>query len=374
MAEHIADRTDGLVYMRFHNEAWSEWPLGMPTSDGGVTERMRSNLGNYLLSYLTYRRASRGRRRDGAPMLTFAWATVRCRGVACSRARCSKMVRRTPARRAEIITMFQSITERRQNTLSRVGIDAPIDSWPEVRAYTSPAEALNVTDDLWAEAMLDWTAAGYFDFITWHPHAKPLHEVMERELYEEMLSTRAAPALSWMGAELAFELLGPAQWPLGLTGAALDQFVMEDYVRKWTAMVVRGDVFCSPVIGGPHPKYIGLYRPDGSDAIAAYPAREAFANLASLIGSPESTSIEREDLYAHYRFDRASDGRVVDVVYRRSVLDADANVEDVTIDGPSGYANARVEDSLGVMLSESSTTTLTLSGLGQAPRVVVWTP
>jgi hypothetical protein len=211
-----------------------------------------------------------------------------------------------------------------------------------------------------------------------------------------------APGLDappWIAAEAAFQIADPTGWcacssgcPC-TTGPDFDRFVADDFARKWCMFLSAKDelyttqpafrAFCTPVVGAPHPEYVGLYQPVAAPTYAVpLASNEAFKLLSDLIGQPESVTDLSSNKVTHLRFNKPSAARVVDVVWRKEIFDAlntfttPGEIGLKTVHAPSPPQDATVYDSVldDTPQFSAGVTQIVLAGVGQAPKIVVWTP
>ena len=435
------------VYIIFHPEQWDEWNLGGP-------DDWPTNLNTYVLSYLTVRQAfAEVQQTTSAVTFNLSHGSIPKSRILAKR--WFDLGVGDPSKQSAIVTRFQSMTERIPRGL--ISLETPgelqvigkwIDDWPEVLLYAdaspsnpcSKARIRNQKSDAWLQAIVDWTYAGYFDFNSQHGHAKARWDDQNRVYFDEEVEAAIAAggaAISepqrWIITEAAFEVLDDnVDWPSQANEvqkaaflAERDQFVLEDFERKWCTMLAQDNVpfgtgsavlpgdelfaFCSPVVAGnnnlgaQYPNYAGLGDLCGSSfppnqppcvgevlpsasstkqRIIPTPANQAFATLSNFIGVPDSCRTVFDNWRVQIRFDQSSSAndRIIDVVWKKEFFDYTVDPRLVAIQAPAGYGNAQVLelDSSGNLIGSDAipaiSDVLFISELTQTPRFVVWTP
>ena len=214
---------------------------------------------------------------------------------------------------------------------------------------------------------------GILDYEDMHPHGKPLSILADRWIYQNKVKGIDGVPLPVFAIEAAIQVGIESQWPFYND---LD-FQAEDLVRKWaTLMKTRDTGFCTPVIGKPSSKYLGLL--DGTGNVAL-PADTSYQFLANRM-NPTNVITVSEGLpgLAHYRYinDAALDTKV-DIVWYAALRDTDTTTTTAVSPRPvGGYDEVEVFSALGVseQLYPSPTAPdfVTLDPVGQAPKIVIW--
>jgi hypothetical protein len=430
------------VYLVFHPESWDEWPLG-------ATANWSTNLNTYILSYLTVRQAFK----DVEATTTLVAFKLSHGSIPRWRVLADRWYQQgeagSAALKEALVTRFRSYTERIPGPLDNlasggVAIGPTIDNWTEVGYYASAdpsnpctkARDNNQKNDAWLAAFVDWIYDGYFDFNTYHGHAKPRWDDQERVYFDQQVAEAIAAGGSaitapqpWMITEAAFEVLDPnGDWPAFAGSeqqasflANRDRFAMEDYARRWCTFLAQdtvafgsgtavepGDIlfgFCSPVVAGnnlggsTYPNYTGLNELCGASGqgecglqaqpgsgttlqrMDPNPANQAFVSLSQTIGVPDTSRTVVDGSHVQLRFDRsASAGKVIDVLWKKEWLDITVNPVNVAVQAPGSYRTAQVLtlDAQGNLDSGDAIYTqvdqIILLELTQTPRFVIWTP
>ena len=376
MVHQIATQyTSGDLFLRFHNEPFTEWDIG-------ALEDWDTNIENYERCLRTFRKAARDAAEDypGLNVMTSHGGQPRFRQF--TKYLYEWGTSGGPSVQDEALNWANFLRERIEP-----GSGEPYPDWPTFEVSADPKEEKNAKEDRWLSYHYRWAnetpTKGILDFEDMHPHGKPASVLADRIIYRDEVIASAQSGetpnpLPVFAVEAAIEV--EPEWEL--KGDQL--FQAEDFVRKWATLIAAGDIgFCTPVIGTPSDEFLGL-----TDETEFFEANKSFKFLAKKLrptnawavhgGSAQQSMDELlQELpgLTHYHFvnDPSLDTRV-DIVWNMTTRDADHGTTTATIDRPHpSYNFVRVFSAVGVKeASMPAPPQLTLTSLGQAPKIVIW--